>query len=643
MRLINRFLPIPLIALLAMGIYVNTLKNGFVYDDKDTIVNNMFIKELNNLPKLFEKDYFKLSGETSYRPVVTFTYFFEYALFGLKPWGYHLTNILLHAFNVVLLYIFVQLLTEGSDRAKVAPLLTSFLFAAHPVLTEAVNAISFREDLLVFLFYITTLNLFLISRQGSKPGRSPFWTVMLYLASCVTFFIALLSKEMAVTLPLIIYWYEWIYCDKKKGLHKILFNRYNIGYIAITVFYLYLRFYYFHNPLERDSLGWEVTDRLLTVPWLILNSLKLTIFPISLSVDYLIMPVKDAASLLFLLPSIAIISLIGMTFLIEKKEKCITFGIGFFLITLIPVYNIIPITNPLAIRYLYMPAVGFCIVMGLNFCLLYEAFISRPKTRQLYLFIPFIAIMVIYSSGVINRNKAWKDNYSLWSDAARKVPQNIRPYYNDLGNILYEQGRFEDAIKQYQIAIRVRPDFVEAYNNLGNVLAEMGRFEEAVVQYRTTLKFRPDITDVRVNLANLYLTMGKFDDAILEFKTAAKLKPDDPQLHYLIGIAYNKQGQFKEAVQELRNAIRLQPDNPAFHNDLAVFYADKNYLDEAAGEYQQVLRLNPASIKAHYDLGMIYLRMRLKDKARKEFEIILKMEPDFLPARQALETLDGKR
>ncbi|MDO8446165.1 MAG: tetratricopeptide repeat protein, partial [Deltaproteobacteria bacterium] len=477
MSLLNRFLPIPLIVLLAMGIYVNTLKNGFVFDDKDTIVNNIFIKELNNLPKLFDKDYFKLSGEISYRPVVTFTYIFEYALFGLKPWGYHLTNILLHAFNVVLLYIFVQLLIEGSDRAKVVPLLTAFLFATHPVLTEAVNAISFREDLLVFLFYITTLNLYLISRPNSKAGRPPFWTVMLYLASCVTFFIALFSKEMAVTLPLIIYWYEWVYCDKKRDLVKILFNWYNIGYIVITLFYIYLRSYYFHNPMERDFLGWEVADRLLTVPWLILNFLKLTIFPISLSVDYLIMPVKDAASLSFLLPSISIISLIGMTFLIGKKEKWIAFGIGFFLITLTPVYNIIPITNPLAIRYLYMPAVGFCMAMGLNFCLLYEAFISRHKTRKLYLSILFIAIMVIYSSGAINRNKAWKDNYSLWSDAARKVPQNIRPYYNDLGNILYEQGRFEEAIKQYQMAIRLRPDFVEAYNNLGNVLVEMGRVE----------------------------------------------------------------------------------------------------------------------------------------------------------------------
>lgn len=583
----------------ALAIYANTLGNGFVYDDKDTIVNNTLINDLTNLPKLFDKkEYFARSGEASYRPVVTLTYFLDYAIYGLNPRGYHLTNILLHTANVVLLYLFLASLNkepeEFVNRYKLRHLFVALLFVTHPALTEAVNAISYREDLLTFLFYMTTLNLYLTVSQAAQPNNRTFSTLILYLFSCLTFLLALLSKEMAATLPLIVFLYEWVYGSNKK---EINFNPYNIGYVAVTAFYLYLRLYHFHNPMEGNPMGWGIADRFLTLPYLILNYLKLIIFPVSLSADYFIMPVKSLLSTSFVAPSIIMIFLLVAAFTMKKGVKGIAFGILFFLATLIPVYNIIPITNPLAERYLYLPTAG-CIAI-------YDAFSSRLKALNLYLFIPFIAILFLYSIGAINRNKVWKDEYTLWSDAARKVPQDNRPYYNDLGNILYKQGRIEEAIKQYQMAIRLRPGFVEAYNNLGNVLAETGRFEEAVKQYQTALKLRPDIIDVHLNLANLYLTMGRFKGAIDEFKIATGLKPDDIELH----------------------------------NTIASAYATKNMFGEAVQEYKEVLSLNPESINTHYDLGTAYMRMGLKDKAIAEFEIILKRKPDFLPAHQAIELL----
>lgn len=390
---------------------------------------------------------------------------------------------------------------------------------------------------------------------------------------------------MAITLPLMICLYEWVY--NKKSFHASLFNLYNIGYIIISAFYL-----------GNYPLGWGIMDRLITVPYLILNYLKLTIFPVSLSADYFIVPIKSLFSPLFLLPTIALSIFLSAALLMKKELKGVSFGILFFLVTLIPVYNIIPITNPLAERYIYLPAAGFCMVT-------YNALGSRLKTFNLYFFIPFLAMLSIYSISVVHRNKAWKDDYTLWADAARKVPQNSRPYYNDLGNILYKQGKLEEAVKQYQIAIKLRPDFIEAYNNLGNVLLEMGRVEESATQYRTALKLRPDITDIRINLANLYLSMGQLDEATIELKTASELRPEDP----------------------------------AIHNDLAAVYARRNKHKEAVREYQEVLRLNPESIKTHYDLGMLYVKMGSKDEAGKEFETILQRRPDFLPARKALEAI----
>lgn len=174
----HHILSISLILLISIAIYSNILKNGFVYDDEFTIVNNTLIKDFGNISKLWTKEYFTTSGEMSYRPVVTFTYFLDYAIYGLKPWGYHLTNLLLHAINGVILYIFLTLFIQPSSyRSPVTgalvsgvlvPFVISLIFVTHPVLTEAVNAISFREDLLCFLFFISALILYIAHRSLLK-------------------------------------------------------------------------------------------------------------------------------------------------------------------------------------------------------------------------------------------------------------------------------------------------------------------------------------------------------------------------------------------------------------------------------------------------------------------------------------------
>ena len=233
-------------------LYANTLKNGFVYDDYNTIVNNTLIKDFNNLPKLLKKEYFNVAGEASYRPLVTLTYFFDYTIYELKSWGYHLTNMVLHTINGVLLYIFLVLFVkqqkignQGSSSIVQCllnpPFIISSLFISHPALTEAINATSFREDLLVFLFYFVTLNLYLLQKLYSNSYK-PFAQSRLYFISCISYSLALLSKEMAATLPLIVYCLEWVYAKKeKRDFISILLNPYIIGYLMVTFIYICFR------------------------------------------------------------------------------------------------------------------------------------------------------------------------------------------------------------------------------------------------------------------------------------------------------------------------------------------------------------------------------------------------------------------
>ena len=599
----RHLLSILLIAVVSTAIYANTLKNGFVYDDRYSIVNNDLIKDFGNWLKLLTRDYFNLSGEMSYRPVVTLSYFFDYALFGMKPWGYHLINILIHAINGALVYMFIMLIMPPSTishtllAVNCLPLLVSLLFVTHPILTEAVNAVSFREDLLAFLFYAATLSAYLLLRSKFRQPLSPS---LLYAISCLLYFLALLSKEMAATFPLIVYCYEWIYNDKKKGVGSILFNRYNMGYMAVTALYLYIRFYYFHNPQESEVITWSIMERFLTIPYLLVSYLKLTLFPVSLSVDYYLTPVKSLFSISFLLPSAILLLLLAAAFIMRRREKGIAFGIIFFIVSLIPVYNLVPIANPLAERYLYLPALGICLSIG------FIIEIIKLKARNLLIWV--LAVICIFFISVVNRNETWRDDYSLWSDAVRKVPNSSRPY-NDIGNVFYEKGQLEDAVKQYKTAIRLKPDFLEPHNNLGMIYSEQGRFADAVMEFRTALRFNPKQMDVRFNLGNAYTRQGKLSEAVEEFKTLLKMNPNEPQYHYALGETYDKNGRSDEALEEFKAAVRL----------------------------------NYGFTDAHYYLGSIYLKKGLRDEARTEFETVLKLRPDFLMVRQLLDSLERNK
>lgn len=539
------------IIILTAAIYANTLKNGFVYDDRAlTIVSNPGIKDLHNLPKLLTEEYFKISNEKTYRPVVTLTYFLDYAMFGLRPWGYHLTNILLHAINGGLLYLFLTLLFKNTPDHPSSPihypLIISLLFAAHPVLTEAVNGISYREDLLAFLFYAATLIIYIALR-----GRSSLDIALWYLLSLITYFLSLLSKEMAVTLPLIVYCYECIYGRKKeKGLFSILPNRYNTGYIAITLIYI------LYKPVSGGSLFHGLIERGASIPWLIISYIKLLLFPVVLSADYVVVPINSYSSPLFILPFLAVLSLSAAIFMVRKGEKGGAFGFLFFVITLAPVYNIVSMDNFIAERYLYLPAAGFAILAGA----VISAIISDLKSKFLYLLITVFAVAGLYSFAVIRRNSVWENEYLLWSDTVRKMPESARAHFG-MGYAWFEQGRIEEAIREYKTVVMLSPTYTDAYNNLGYLYAYQGRFEEAVPQLEAALRLKPHHPDAHDNLGKIYTIQGRFDEAVRHFNAALNVKADDPAIRTRLGFAYYRQGRIEEARAEFEITLRQQPDH----------------------------------------------------------------------------------
>ncbi|MBI5678840.1 MAG: hypothetical protein HZC52_10230, partial [Planctomycetes bacterium] len=201
---LGKILPF-IIIFISILLYLNTLRNTFVYDDAYVISENYFIKYLGNLPKLFTKDYLPLSGELSYRPIVTLTYFFDYAIWRLNPLGYHLTNVILHTVNVFLFYLFMKTISRNSSLS----ILATLLFLSHPLLTETVNAVCYREDILASIFFLLSFIYFgkilvPFRKEGVPAQQTSTRFVLYYTVSCGSYCLALFSKEMAITLPVLL-------------------------------------------------------------------------------------------------------------------------------------------------------------------------------------------------------------------------------------------------------------------------------------------------------------------------------------------------------------------------------------------------------------------------------------------------------
>jgi hypothetical protein len=284
----TQFLPILLPIALGIAVYINAMSNGFVFDDMTTIVHNAHIKDLGqNFSAFFNLDYFKIAqAEVSYRPIATLSYFLIYALFNLNPLAFHLTSLLLHIFNVIGVYALVNIIQHDKKSSLIAAL----VFACHPVLTEAVNCISYNEDLLATFFYLLAMVLYI--KAAAEENRSG---LPIYFFALVSFSVALLSKEMAITLPVIIFLYDLTQkeTNKKNGFIKqavaIVDKQkfYYIGFILVALCYLVLRFKILVNPADSFSHSRAgFFERILFLPDHLFDYIKLVLFPLNLNAEY---------------------------------------------------------------------------------------------------------------------------------------------------------------------------------------------------------------------------------------------------------------------------------------------------------------------------------------------------------------------
>lgn len=373
-----------LISASSLLLYLSLTTHGkFVSEDTNIVVENCLIKEWKHFSKIFTQDYFAISGEVGYRPIVTISYFIDYAVWHLNPFGFHLTNVIAHTINTVLFYLFLRTVIRSSTII----LLSTFFFVTHPILVETVKAIAYRGYLLSATFLLVSLIYFvksdtLLYKETNQKKRVRLY----YFISLAAYFCALFSKEIAITLPILLMLLA-MFPDKTKGhepppkfdnghgkekspgqkiwpaMIKRLKGIY-IGYFIISAFYLLIWFAVFSNhtstAVHQPACFWLNT---LTMIKVLASYIKLSFFPFNFNVNYAVPPVKSPLEISFILSAVLLLSILTIFIFLCRWRNIIAYWIAWFFIVLLPAANIFPGGNIMS--HFYIPVMGFCVIKGI--------------------------------------------------------------------------------------------------------------------------------------------------------------------------------------------------------------------------------------------------------------------------------------
>jgi len=630
-------------------IYANSFLNDFVFDDIPLILENPTITSLKNIPYLLGIT----TGNTAYRPLRFISYAVDYYFWGLNPVGYHLSNILLHLASSFLVFGVIFRLTGGYWCA----FFSALFFCINPVQTDSVAYLSGRRDILCALFYLAGFYFFLRYRKDRK-FRYLLLTFFSYLLS-------LSSKEMGVTLPLLLFVYDFIeVTSREKGLwssFKEVWSRYYPLYLPVFLVGIWFAYYkiFLNYPSSRhEYYGRSLVTNFLTVGKILVYYLKIIFMPVVLNADYSYnaFPLSEGIFEPSTFVSLVILGVIFyLIYRLLTREKLIAFGLLWFFVTILPVCQIFPHHELLAEHYLYLPVVGISLLIGHGM----SGVMGGYRFRRWFIGM-FVLVIVIFGVRVVDRNQDWKDGFTLWSKTGRTAPNCARAldnlgveYYNlkrygeaipyherasrlkpdyaiayyNLGNAYNQSSLCDKAIAAYQDSIRLKPDNIRAYNNLGVAYKNCKLYEEAFDIYLKILEREPDNQSANTNMGALLNGLRRFNLALRYCEKAVALNPTSVEALQNLGVTLSGLGLYDRAFSVLQSALSINPDNANIHVNLGSLYRRINNDKKAAEEYQRALQLSPKSAEALNNMGVIYNAQGLYDQAIDAYQQALSLSP----------------
>lgn len=564
----NRLLSCVLLFLFSFALYSPSLKNDFVWDDVEVIAKNNYSYAASTIIYNIIPEVEKNKQERYYRPVLYISMAIDRGIWGISPFGFHLSNIIFHSISVVLFYFMVLLILGefGIERKEAAAFLSSVLFALHPMHVESVSWVAGRTDLLCALF------LFLAVISHILSYRSAWFLPLVGLS----FSVSLFSKEVGIVFPILVLVFDLL---NRRLLNSASIPRYAV-YLGVSLVYLYLRgmaFVYIpevaqHVANEGVRQAVNGSEHVSSIPYY-LGLLKILLSSYFIYLNKLILPFGFNAFITgvpreipYLISSLVLLSVLSvLAFIsIKKKENVTAFGIFWILLTLGPsalVAFFSISSTPLAERYLYIPSAGFCLLIGYW---VIEAG-SRVHLKSIAWGFGFLLI-VFYATVAYQRQAVWRDDLSLWRDTSLKSPDHPLPHSN-YGLALSNIGKQDEAVKEFEIALSPemndspRGKAVTA-NNMGIVYLERQDYPKAELWFRKALEYDPGYGKTYYHMGLIYFINGELTGSADSYTEAEKYLRRTFDYYYWYGKAnlllakvYLKRGDKEKAIKEARAAI----------------------------------------------------------------------------------------
>ena len=622
----NRFLIIGL----SLGLFLTTLLVyapvygfGFVnFDDPDYVTNNPHVRNGLTMDGVIWA--ITSTEGANWFPATRLSHLLDVEIFDLRPGGHHFTNAFLHAFATVFLFAFLLAATSAPWPSA----FVAMLFAVHPLHVESVAWIAERKDVLSALFWFLALWSYV---------RRHYWLTL--LAFCM----GLMSKPMVVTLPFVLFLLDkWPLRQSLRSPLRLKIPLLGLSAAGATAAYLIQRSSGAVGEVQHFPLGLRVENAVVSYAAYIVKMF----WPARLAVFYPYphhLPVWQTALSALLLAGISIIVLQE-----RRSRPYLAVGWLWYLGMLVPVIGLIQVgAQARADRYTYLPMVGLTIMLAWGLAEVLKsakgAAVLRESIKGRVAICGTIAACLACAMVCEAQIQYWRNSETLFRHALDVTSGNYLAHHN-LGVALAEEGRFPEAIRQYQAALQIEPNAPNIQTDYGNALAKTGHVPEAIAHYQAALRALPDSPIAHNDLANAFAaTPEGMPEAIAEYQTALRLKPDyeearnnlakvqsnAAEMQYNMGVDLVRSGKAEAAIPHFEEALRLKPDYVDAHNNLGVVLAGVGRVQEAISHFEAALRIDSNSAEAHVNLGIALSGVPGQmPEAIQHFKAALRIKPD---------------
>lgn len=599
----SKFATAAIISAITFFTFLPALKNGFVlWDDDINVYENIHIRSL-------DSDLLKwtfsgiLTGESDYfRPLSFFSHAIDYRIFGPDPWGHHLTSVIIHSINTLLVFMLAASLIDykaptlesTGRRSLIAAAITSLLFGIHPLHVESVAWISERKDVLYAFFFLLSL-LSYVKFTSSETSKKLFFCM-----SLLFFSLSALSKPMAVSLPFVLLILDYYPLGRlsKEGnrrrtallLEKLPFFFLTLIVSVITIFAQY----------RRDDLASfaeiSIMDRIFVAAGSVLFYLGKMIFPVDLAPYYPYPTGSVVPSLQYAGSFVLVVAITALAIFTRNKYKVLFCAYIYYLVALLPVSGLLQSGGQAAAdRYTYLSSFGPFLLVGLG-----GAAVLEPRIKS-FLRHAFLLLFLVAAGLLINKSMKqigiWCDSITLWSHEIGLYPEaSFLPYLNR-GAAFYELRQYKKAIADYEKAMRLAPYHIKLYFDLGNAYESLGRYEEALEIYNQAAVLQPSNARAYFKRAfALYLT-GDYEGAIKDYSRAIGIDPQYVKAYLNRGTAYYKMTHYRKAMKDFESAVKADPSYIQAYVNLGLVYSKLGNSEQAMICYRKAEALKTQAVR----------------------------------------------